>query len=228
MTRRALVAVLLLVACHHKKKTVYAADGSCADPSGCVAVNPADYPNEYKSPDEDHPGSSGDPWGPGPAGEMKQASCDDVAHALASMDLGNWADEDALAPAIAKHKAACVKAKLDQDERQCVFEAIDKTGIAYCAPRMVPGAQVETVAAKDCGPAMDMMRQQAKAYGDQQPLLERQIAAIQTSCEKDRWTPPFRDCVHDVPYPGYVSAYCAGAAPAPLRKKINDRLAAVK
>lgn len=227
MTRRALVAVLLLVACHHKKKLTYAnADGSCYDPNGCAP--PIVYPNEYKSPDEDHPGPSGDPWGAGPGGEPKRASCDDVGHTLASMDLGNWADEDTLAPAIAKHKAACVKAKLDQDERQCVFEATDKTGIAYCAPRMVPGTEVAVIAAKDCAPITTNMRQQTNTYYSSQPIVEKLMLAIEESCAKDRWTIPFGDCVRTVPYPGYINSYCAGAAPAPLRKKVADRLAQVK
>ncbi len=227
MTRCVMVAALLLVAaCHHKKKTVYAYDGSCPDPAGCVP--PPDYPNEYKVPDEDHPGSGADPWGPGPAGEAKQATCDDVGHALASMELGNWADEEALAPAVAKHRSACMKTKLDQAERQCVFEATDKTGIAYCAPRMVPGSEVAVVAAKDCEPITTNMRQQTKAYYASQPIVEKLMVAVEESCAKDRWTIPFGECVRSVPYPGYINTYCAGAAPAPLRKKVADRLAQVK
>ena len=121
-----------------------------------------------------------------------------------------------------------MKLKLDQSERQCVFEATDKTGIAYCAPRMVPGAEVATVPAKECGPVTEGMRPQRQSYGAQQDLFDRQMAAIEDSCAHDRWTPPFRDCVKTVPYPTYIAMYCAGSAPAPLRKKINDRLAAVK
>jgi hypothetical protein len=225
MTRGALVALVLLTACHHKKRTVYAADGSCSDPAGCVP--PPDYPNEYRAPDDEHPGTGVDPWGPGPTGETRQATCDDVGHALASIELGNWADENALAPLIAKHRAACVTAKLDQDERQCVFEATDTTGITYCAPRMTPGARVEVVAAKDCAPLMTMMRTQSRMYSSH-PLIEKQLAAIEESCAQDRWTIPFGDCVRNLPLPSYVGMYCAGAGPAPLRKKVETRLAQVK
>lgn len=227
MPRRALVAaVLLLAACHHKKRPAYAADGSCPDPDGCEPARV--YPNEYRPPDEDHAATGGDPWGPGPAGELPQASCDDVAHALASIELGNWADEEALAPAIAKHRAACTKARLDEDERQCIFEATDKDAIAWCAPRMVPGAQIATVAAKDCESILTTLRAQATLYQPSQPIVEKQVGAIAESCTKDRWTIPFGDCVRNLPYPTYVSAYCAGAAPLALRKKIESRLAQVK
>lgn len=218
MTRRVLALALVLVsACHHKKKTYYAADGSCSDPAGC---QPAPvYPNEYKVPDEEHPGDTGV--------EITQASCDDVAHALASMDLGNWATEEALAPVIAKHRATCVKQKLTQDERQCIFESTDTTGLAYCAPRLVPGAEVAVVAAKDCAPLTTNMRQQMAAYASQ-PVVAKQMDAVEESCAKDRWPTAFGECVRSVPYPGYISAYCAGAAPAPLRKKIENRLASAK
>jgi general secretion pathway protein D len=88
--------------------------------------------------------------------------------------------------------------------------------------------EIAVVAAKDCAPITTVMRQQTKLAYQSQPIIERQVIAIEESCAKDRWTVAFGDCVKNVPYPGYVSAYCAGAAPMPLRKKIENRLAQVK
>ena len=227
MTRRALLAaVLLLAACSKKKLPAYAADGTCAHPEGCSA--PVDYPNQYKLPDEARPAPGPDPWGPGPTGATRQATCLDVGHTLASLELGNWAEEEVLAPAISKHRQACARAELDKDERQCIFEATDKNAIAWCAPRMVPGAKIAVIAAKDCEPITAIMRQQTKAYYQSQPIVEKQVIAIEESCAKDRWTTTLGDCVKNVPYPGYVSMYCANAGPLPLRKKIENRLAQVK
>lgn len=174
----------------------------------------------YVPPDTDRPPSTG-------AGE---ASCDDVATNLAAIDLGNHADEEELGPLLAKYKSSCTKHELSQDERDCMFEATDHPTVSWCAPRMTPGAAVAVVPPRDCPDAVRQLRLQAAAAQGPQPnrIYEKQIAVVQTSCEQDRWTLAFRDCVRSVPYPGYVTAYCAGAGPAPLRRKLDDRLAAVK
>jgi hypothetical protein len=221
MTRSALL-VLALAACggssRHVAKHAAPGDGICREAGGCET--PIEDQTRYEPPDAEHPLTTGG---------ITDPSCSDVATSLAALDLGNYADDDQLRPLVAKYKASCVRAKLDKSERECVFEATDRPTVTWCAPRMMPGAAVAVVAARDCPDAIKQLREQAAQYQPQaQPILEKQIAAVQTSCEQDRWTLAFRDCVRAVPYPGYLTTYCGGAAPAPLRRKINDRLAQVK
>jgi hypothetical protein len=111
-----------------------------------------------------------------------------------------------------------------------VFEATDHPTVGWCAPRLMPGAAVAIVKARECSDAVQQLRLHAAAmHGPQpQPIIQKQIDAVQTSCEQDRWTLAFRDCVRSVPYPGHITMYCGGAAPGPLRRKIDERLARVK
>jgi hypothetical protein len=228
MTRSAWCLVLI-AACggpsHHREVARIAApgDGTCHEAGGCEAPIPEEP--AYKLPDTDHGTPDTPTYDPR---KTVEASCDDVARNLAALDLGNYADDDKLAPAIAKHRAACGKYKLDKAERQCAFEATDKASVTWCVPRMVPGAAVAVVAPRECPAVIDQMTKTAAPYRNGQPLIDKQIAAMQTSCEQDRWTIAFRDCVRSVPYPGYIPIYCGGAGPAPLRKKLEDRLAQVK
>jgi len=228
MTRSALCLVLL-AACgsSHKQprevaKFAVPGDGGCHEAGGCEA--PISDAPRYELPDSEH-GAPGDPsYGPSSIG---QASCSDVARTMAALDLGNYAPDEQLGPAMGKHKAACVKLKLSKDERQCVFEATDKASVSWCAPRYLPGA-VAIVEPKACSSVIDQLRQHAAPYAQSQPIVAKQIDAVKTSCEQDRWTIAFGECVRSVPYPGYVPAYCGGAGPIAMRRKLEERLAQVR
>ncbi len=227
MTRLACL-VIALAACGGSSRREVArfsapGDGACREPGGCEA--PLEPAQKFALPDEDH---GPPPQEPNLAPVVtREATCADVGTNLAAIDLGNYADEDKLAPLIEKYRSSCKRVKLTSDERQCAFEATDRSSVTWCAQRMMPGAKVAVVEARECPELTQNMRQQIAAQPGQE-LWSKQLAAVQSSCEQDRWTLPFRDCVRSVPYPTYVSSYCAGAAPAPLRKKLEDRLAQIK
>ncbi len=219
--------LLVLAACgsSHREVAKLSApgDGQCHEAGGCEATLPAEP--QFKLPDSDHPAPQDPTLGPI---EARDATCEDVGVNLASLDLGNYAEHDKLAPVIAKYRGQCTKLKLTKAERQCAFESTDRSSVTWCAPRLMPGAQVALVDVKECPEVAKQMRQRSEQAQSGQATWPKQLAALQTSCEQDRWTVPFRECVNSVPFPTYVDAYCGNAAPAPLRKKLQDRLEQIK
>jgi len=224
--RTALLVVLAACGSSHREVAKFSApgDGACHEAGGCEAPVPGEP--QFKLPDSDRPPPPQDP----PVGpvEARDATCDDVAQNLAAFDLGNYAEESKLAPAIAKYRAQYTKLRLTKDERQCAFESTDRASVTWCAPRMFPGAQVALVDTRDCPDIAKAMRQRTEQQQPGQNTWGKQLAAVQASCEQDRWTVAFRECVNSVPFPTYVDAYCGNAAPMPLRKKLQDRLAQIK
>jgi hypothetical protein len=200
-----------------------AGDGTCHEAGGCAA--PIEPAPRFELPDSDHPPPPEPSRAPA---EIVQASCADVGISVASIELGNYADPAARAPTVAKYRARCAAVKLDHDERQCVFEATDKATVTYCAPRMMPGDPVPIVDAKDCTAITAQLGDPINGPQPVPPQWARQVAAVRASCEKDRWTALFGECVRQVQVAGYVLAYCSQAAPAPLRRRIEDRLAKIQ
>lgn len=227
MTRfTSLVIVLTACGSSHREVAKFSApgDGECHEAGGCEAPVPGEP--QFKLPDSDRPAPSQEAQ-LGPV-EVRDATCEDVAVNLAALDLGNYAEETKLAPVIAKYRGQCAKLKLTKDERQCVFDSTDRASVTWCAPRMLPGAQIALVAPRECSEIAKQLQLRAQQAQGGANTWPKQVAAVQASCEQDRWTVPFRDCVSSVPYPTYVDAYCGNAAPVPLRKKLQDRLAQIK
>ncbi|MBL0212359.1 MAG: hypothetical protein IPQ07_00480 [Myxococcales bacterium] len=225
MTRLACL-LIALAACGGSSRPVaqHAApgDGTCHEAGGCEAK--LETEPKFLLPDEDHPAPQEPSLVPA---ETREASCTDVATNLASIELGNYAEDGKLGPLVSRYRSSCAKLKLSRDERQCVFEATDRPTVTWCAQRMMPGAAVAVVEARECPEIAEQMRSRMNAQPGQE-LWPKQLAAMQRSCEQDRWTIPFRDCVRSVPFPTYITAYCGNAAPAPLRRKLEDRLAQIK
>ena len=227
MTRcTALLLVLAACGSSHREIAKFSApgDGQCHEPGGCEAPVPGEP--QFKLPDTDRPAPPQDQQ-LAPV-EVRDATCEDVGVNLAAIDLGNYAEQDKLAPVVAKYRTQCVKLKLTKAERQCVFESADRPSITWCAPRMMPSAQVALVDVRECPDIAKQMRVRTEQAQPGQNIWPKQLAAMQASCEQDRWTVPFRECVNAVPFPTYVDAYCGNAAPLPLRKKLQDRLAQIK
>ena len=67
----------------------------------------------------------------GPPGD-----CAPVAEALASIELGNYAEPDDRAPVVGKHREACEAAHVTKAEGTCLAAATDKWTAARCSPRM--------------------------------------------------------------------------------------------
>ena len=226
MTRcTALLLVLAACGSSHREVAKISApgDGLCHEAGGCEAPVPGEP--QFKLPDSDHPGPQEPPVG---ILEVRDATCEDVGVNLAALELGNYAEQDKLAPVVAKYRGQCAKLKLTKGERQCAFESTDRPSVTWCAPRIMPGAQVALVEPRECIDITKQMRLRTEQAQPGQNGWQKQLAAMQASCEQDRWTVPFRDCVNSVPFPTYVDSYCGNAAPAPLRKKLQDRYEHIK
>ena len=198
--------------------------GGCPDAGGCDV--PVETEPRFAPPDEDYPPPGTDPE-LGPA-ETREASCTDVGISAASIEVGNYADEETRAPTARKFRARCLKARLGAVERQCVFEAADAATIAWCAPRFWPQLAVAFVEPATCAGLTQPIRDRMNALPDGQPGQEawaRQLAAVQRSCEEDRWTVAFGQCASSMQTASYVVPYCQHVAPAPLVTRLQDRLA---
>lgn len=196
--------------------------GECPDKSGCGV--PQNEEPKYAPPDEGH-GLPDDP-NLGPA-ESREASCTDVGISAASLEVGNYASEEERAPVARRYRARCVRTRLDRAERQCVFEAPDDVTVAYCAPRFWPNHVVDIVDTTTCAAITQQIRLRTGAAPEGQ-LGERKLAALQQSCEEDRWTAAFGQCAGAMQSASYVVPYCQHVAPAPLLTRLQDRMAKVQ
>jgi hypothetical protein len=194
--------------------------GDCPDPAGCEA--PIESEARFEGPDAEHgpPGDSNvDPI------KSTEATCADVGQSLAAFEVGNYAEEANRRPVIARYTARCTEAKLDRDARQCVFEAGDQLTVEYCAPSLMSLYHVPLVAPRNCLDITNRIRAQHPLPAEDE-VSTRMLATLVTSCEQDRWTLAFGMCAKNVATAAYVMVSCQHIAPAPLRKKIEDRLAA--
>jgi hypothetical protein len=202
-----------------------AGGGECTDPAGC-AVPIADAP-EYRPSDADH--LPPDPEGNlGPNDKKRDATCAAVGESVASLEVGNYAEPEERAPAERKYRALCAKAKLTATERQCVFEAQDTKTIAWCSARFWPQQLVAMQTVSECANIASDIRQRMPVQGVANDTWPKHLAAIQKSCEEDRWTAELGVCARALQYPTYIVPYCAHLAPEPLRAKLMDRIAAVQ
>lgn len=196
--------------------------GECVDPAGCEV--PIEDQPRFELPDEEH--AVPPDAGLGPSGVV-DATCREVGHSLAALEVGNYADEADRQPVIARYTARCTEAKLDRETRQCAFEAEDQLTVEYCAPSLMSLYDVPLVAPRNCVDITSWIRQK-HALPAQDEVSERLLATLQTSCEQDRWTLAFGMCAKNVATAAYVMGSCQHIAPAPLRKQLENRLAATK
>jgi hypothetical protein len=194
--------------------------GDCPDPVGCEA--PIETEARFEVPDAEH-GPPGDP-NLGPT-TIVEATCAEIGQSLAAFEVGNYAEEVNRRPVVAKYTARCTEARLDREARQCAFEAADQLTVEYCAPSLMSLYHVPLVAPRNCIDITNRIRAQ-HALPAEDKVSIRMLARLQTSCEQDRWTLAFGMCARNVATAAYVMGSCQHIAPAPLRKKIEDRLAA--
>src|SRR4051812_48873231 len=64
--------------------------------------------------------------------EPPATSCATIAHVLASLEVGNYAEEDAMRAAAGRWEQSCVKQHVTIAELACLDDARDKHTIAYC------------------------------------------------------------------------------------------------
>jgi hypothetical protein len=200
--------------------------GECPDAGGCGV--PLGEEAKYAPPDEGHELPGEPNLGPE---EARAATCTDVGIAAASLEVGNYASEQERAPILTKYRGRCRTVRLDQAERQCVFEAADAVAIAYCAPRFWPEQALDLVDVSACAGIASEIRARGNALPDApdgQAIWERQLMAVQRSCEQDRWTITFGECARTMAVASYVAPYCQHVAPAQLVMRLQDRMAKVK
>ncbi len=146
---------------------------------------------EQPGPDEGPPHVMGTP--------AELASCAIVGEALASAELGNYADPEDRAPIAAKHAATCKALRLDQATRTCIAQQQgDKISIAYCSPEMVPDTKLHFVAPAECAAlikaASDRFAGRA-SYDWEKKWWTARADLFLASCKRDRWTAQVGECV---------------------------------
>jgi hypothetical protein len=162
--------------------------------------------------------------------DQPQADCSAVAETLTSIELGNYASKDQRAPAVAKHRQACIAAKVTQEEAACLDKATDTWSAATCVPRMFPKQASSDHG--DCAEVTKRIRQSvekdmAQAGPDAQRMLDKMLPALQASCEQDQWPPVVMQCIVAA-QPGDQAAMnkCSQLMPKALQDKLQKRMMA--
>ncbi len=132
------------------------------------------------------------------------ADCVKVAEGLASYDLGNYAEPEERAPAVAAYKASCEKAYVTKEQGECFEKAADKTAAMMCAPFMFAAEKVPGVARTgggDCTKVVARIKQtmqgQISQVTDRQTLdmMAKAMTVMQESCELDVWPDALKTCI---------------------------------
>lgn len=142
------------------------------------------------------------------------ASCAMVGAVAASAELGNYADREALAPAITKYTQRCEQVGLAIATRTCAAQQKDLRSIEYCAPGMAPDQALPVVTPTACVALFKDIdkRLAGRPFFDNEVVWWRpRSRAFLTSCKNDRWTQSYADCVKV-----QRADYCVTQGPGPL------------
>ena len=230
-----LTVSLLIAACGGSSKSSNSADGTlpvevskitythttCDD---CAIETPAEP--QFRPPDEAAPTLEA-----GADADEVTPTCRLAAEAMASIELGNYADADARAPVVAKAEQRCRTAKLSRDDLECLADARTRDELAYCAPKLYSNVPSQVVTPKQCDEAGNRMRlvlerQLANvATSDALPYM-RQLGAAIEACKRDRWNPAMLQCAQ-VYVPMHAS-YCQYVTPNAIWRRLAARLEAAK
>ena len=151
------------------------------------------------------------------------ADCKAVAGTLASLELGNYAAEEELAPIAAKQRAACERALVSKEEGACLEAARDLWSAEACAPRMFPAAAPADLAA--CAKIAGRLEVKGDLAPPQRAWMDAAVRALVESCREDRWPRALVQCALAQAQPGDVSlGSCNGSAPRGLTTRITSRI----
>ncbi len=129
----------------------------------------------------------------------KPATCEQVALTEASFELGDYASDEERVPTLERDLAACTREHPGDEELRCLVEASDLPGMAYCVPHMFPYVRFELYPRARCAALVGEMRERvallrfSHRVGD---VVERRLAAIETSCEQDSWPLALGECAN--------------------------------
>jgi hypothetical protein len=201
--------------------------GECPKDTGCEA--PIQETARFEPPDDLHvqPPQSPETVEGIVAGHKAKATCASVANLMASLQLGNYADEDERAPVAGKYEQACVRRHTTLDELACLDDASSWRDLAYCTPQLAPNVPLQLVAARDCAAIATQIHDRFGAKITDDAALE--IKLVLTSCEQDHWPAELGNCARTnvwVSRPGTQPlANCMYLAPRPLQTRITERFA---
>jgi hypothetical protein len=156
------------------------------------------------------------------------ADCQAVAEQLTSIELGNYAEPDARAPLVARHKAACDAALVSKEEAQCIDKARNQWSASRCVPRMFP--QLAPGTGGDCAAVVAktraMMENQATYLNDpkMKAWFDRTMSVMQESCEQDQWPEALKKCMLAAGRTAAASQACNQQMPPELQQKMQQRL----
>ncbi|MEO8700971.1 MAG: hypothetical protein ABI867_13065 [Kofleriaceae bacterium] len=162
------------------------------------------------------------------------ADCTLIGNALASIDLGNYADLEDRAPVVAKYKAQCEQAYVTKEEGQCIVKARDQWSASQCAPKLFPQLAAGS-GSGDCVKVRDKIRaaynaQQVASFNSQPSTakwFELTMQVVQQSCEQDGWPDAVKQCIlaGTANNPNALQA-CNQTMPPALQQKLQDRMVA--
>ncbi len=226
-TMRAWIA-FALVACSTPQQARWGTRGesTCPQDRGCELAIGSD--GQYAGPDDDWVTPDPDlPTRPTqPSLTPRKTSCAEVGLALATLEIGNYADAATRAPAVREQTARCAALRLDREERACVYTSHGRDAMAYCAPRLFPGVTVQVVDPANCSTIIDGIRTATKRSYPGLPDADARMAALAESCRRDRWTVQYATCAKNAPV-AVTPTYCQYQAPAFLQTRVAARLAAI-
>jgi hypothetical protein len=156
------------------------------------------------------------------------ADCPEVAEQLTSIELGNYAEPETRAPVVARYKAACDAAMVSRDEAQCLDKARDRWAAGRCVPRLFP--EMASSSTADCPAIAAKIRtatQNQPAYLLNTRMMrwyDRVIAAMQESCEQDRWPDALKKCVMAGDGMSVMTPSCNQQTPPSLQQRIQERV----
>lgn len=189
----------------------------CPDPKGCAAPLGE---QEYQLPDEAHdPVADAAASGDGP-------SCTSVAHALAAIELGNYASEDTdeeRAAIIAQQEKACVAAKLDAREMACMSSVTEPRHVGYCTRKLgAPTQRVALLAPDACKTLIRSMADELEEYG-----MKRYLVSYEAACIEDGWSDELAACLRERGG-AYPSSRCGEHAPGWVFQQLQARIDATR
>jgi hypothetical protein len=164
-----------------------------------------------------------------PAGD-----CAQVAEALASVTLGNYAEKDARAKRVAELRAQCDRAELSVDDALCLTSAKSKYAMAKCPKPLLPELAALAKDQGGCtavGAKMEALAKVEIAKDPNDPmtkLLPDILAAVVASCQEDEWPDDVKDClVSAEPTDTHAADRCIEKMTPAVKDKFMKRIEAI-
>lgn len=161
-----------------------------------------------------------------PAGD-----CSQVAEALASVKLGNYATPEARAPVVSEIRTKCDHERISVDDAKCLTAAKSKYEMARCPHPLLPELVElgkDTGGCKAVGARMEEMSRAEMSKDPNDPiakLLPQLVEAVIASCDQDGWPPEVKDCIaHADASDSHAADRCIERMPPATRDKFMKRI----